>query len=433
MRPFAAVLALTLAAAGCDDPPPHDVTVPDEPEVPAATLPGGVRTAALTPAPIRVTLADLPAPFATTSASKGSRVVDVPADPVINVPAGFAVQVFASGLSGPRTLAVTPEGDVLVAESNASRITRLRDADGDGVAEARDVVATDANGISRPFGMGFVRGRLYVASTGSVDHWAWPGRTGALAGTGTRIATLPTGGHWTRGLAVDRDSAHLFVSVGSRSNVDVEPLPRAAILRMGLDGSGSAVYASGLRNAVDLAIDPATGALATVVNERDGLGDDLVPDYLATVREGAFYGWPYAYLAPANLDPRRVRGGQSENPADAARTVTPDVLLVSHSAPLGLAFGTRLAFPERYRSGAFVALHGSWNRSAGTGYKVVFAPIEGGRFTGAYEDFLTGFLTDPSGPTTWGRPVGVAVAKDGALLVSEDGNGRIYRISHRPR
>lgn len=431
MRPIAAVLALLLAAASCDDAPPTSTAPP--PEASTDTLRGGVRTAVLTPSTIRIALADLPAPFATTSASKGSDVVPVPASPVLNVPAGFAVQVFASGLDRPRTMIVTPEGDVLVAESSASRLTRLRDADGDGVAEAREAVGTGANGLDRPFGMAFVGGRLYVASTNAVAHWAWPGRTGTLSGAGTRIATLPTGGHWTRGLAVARDSTHLFVSVGSRSNVDVEPSPRAAILRMGLDGSGSAVYASGLRNAVDLAVHPTTGALATVVNERDGLGDDLVPDYLTTVREGAFYGWPFAYLAPTNLEPRRMQGGQSERPDLAAQTVTPDVLLAAHSAALGLAFGNRLSFPERYRQGAFVALHGSWNRSEGTGYKVVFAPMQGDRFTGAYEDFLTGFLTDPSGPTTWGRPVGVAVASDGSLLVSEDGNGRIYRISHRAR
>jgi glucose/arabinose dehydrogenase len=202
---------------------------------------------------------------------------------------------------------------------------------------------------------------------------------------------------------------------------------------MNLDGSGRATFASGLRNPVGLDVHPTTGEPYTVVNERDGLGDDLVPDYLTRLQQGAFFGWPYAWLTPDRLDPRRMNGITSERPDLAALTTTPDVLFQAHSAPLGLRFYTGTQFPQPWRNGAFVALHGSWNRNTGTGYKVVFVPFDAsGRPTGAYEDFLTGFLTDPTGPDTWGRPVGLLVLPNGSLLVSDDGNGRIYRVSYRP-
>lgn len=423
-------LAFALAAASCDAQP----AAPPGPVTPG-TLPGAVATTVLTTQPRRVDIAALPAPFTTTSATKGADVVPPPASPVLAVPAGFAVQVFADGLTGPRQMAVTPEGDVLVAESQAHRLVRLRDSDGDGVAEAREVVATrEANGLSRPFGIVVHRGALYVASTDKLVRFDWPGGAGTVSGTGTTLATFPGGGHWTRGLALTPDSSALFVAIGSRSNVDVEEAPRATIQRVPLAGGAMTTFASGLRNPVGLDVHPVTGVLYTAVNERDGLGDDLVPDYVTSVREGAFYGWPYAYLAPTNLDPRRSRGGVSEAPELAARTVSPDVPVQAHSAALGVAFGHRTRFPERYRTGLFVAMRGSWNRSEGTGYKIAYVPFGAdNRPTGAYEDFLTGFLLDPTGPTTFARPVAVVVARDGSLLLSEDGNGRIYRISHRAR
>ncbi len=427
-----AALVLPLAAASCDAQTPTAqprVTSPTP-----GTPPGSVRTSALTPRVTRITVADLPAPFATTSATKGADVVDVPADAVLNVPDGFAVQVFAE-MNGPRAMAVTPEGDVLVAESQGHRLVRLRDADGDGVAEAREVVATRAdNGLNRPFGLVVHRGALYVASTDKLVRFDWPGGSGAVTGMGTTLATFPGGGHWTRGLALTPDSSALFVAIGSRSNVDVEEAPRATIQRVPLAGGTMTTFADGLRNPVGMDVHPATGVLYTVVNERDGLGDDLVPDFLTSVQSGAFYGWPYTYLTPAKLDPRRMRDGASERPDLAVRTTTPEVLFQAHSAALGIAFGHRTRFPARYQSGAFVAMRGSWNRSEGTGYKIAFVPFTAaGRAEGGYEDFLTGFLTDPSGPTTFARPVGLVVARDGSLLLSEDGNGRIYRISHRGR
>jgi glucose/arabinose dehydrogenase len=253
------------------------------------------------------------------------------------------------------------------------------------------------------------------------------------AGEHVSNLTANTSGHWTRDLALSLDGRHLFVSVGSASNVSVESPPRATVQQMNLDGTGRKTWASGLRNPVGLAVHPVTGAVFTVVNERDGLGDDLVPDYMAELEAGDFYGWPYAYLAPDRLDPRRMNGGSSEAPALAAATKTPAVLFQAHSAPLGLAFYDGNTFPERYRNGAFVAFHGSWNRSQATGYKVVFAPFGAdGKPTGSYEDFLTGFLVSETSPRAWGRPVDVLVLPDGSLLVSEDANGMIYRIQYHP-
>ena len=243
---------------------------------------------------------------------------------------------------------------------------------------------------------------------------------------------MPGGGynqHWTRNVVVSPDSQYLFVSIGSASNADPEPLPRASVQRMRLDGSEQTTFASGLRNPVGLDFHPQTGALYATVNERDRLGDGLVPDFFTRLQQDEFYGWPYAYLAPDNLDPRLTDGGRSQRPDLVAQTVTPDVLFEAHSAALGLQFYDGEQFPARYRGGAFVAHRGSWNRSQGVGYKLVFIPFADGRPTGGYEDFLTGFLTDPSGPTTWGRPVGVLVLPDGSLLFTEEMNGRIYRVS----
>jgi glucose/arabinose dehydrogenase len=228
------------------------------------------------------------------------------------------------------------------------------------------------------------------------------------------------------------DSKKLYVSVGSQSNADIEPLPRASVQIMNLDGKNQQTFASGLRNPVGLDFHPKSGQLYTTVNERDGLGDDLVPDYLTRIRQGQFYGWPYTYLKPNLLDPRHVQNGISVRPDLAAKTLMPDVLFQAHSAALGLQFYDGKTFPKKYHNGAFVAFRGSWNRNAGTGYKIVFVPFNAKfRPEGYYEDFLTGFLTDPSGPKTWGRPVGLLVLPDGSLLFTEEANNRIYRIQYR--
>ena len=432
---FTLLVALVLTGCAADAPPVADPAVrPTATEPSARPLsddpPDTIRTESIAAKTYRVTLDALPEPYATESARKGPNVVDVPADPVLFVPEGFRVNVFADGLDRPRWLALTPEGDVLVTETRENRIRWLSDTDGDGAADERTTFADAGNGLDIPFGMAFADGAFYLGNSDEVRRYAYT--DGALDGRGERIAELPGGGynqHWTRNVIASPDGEHLFVSIGSASNADPEPLPRASVQRMRLDGSEQTTFAHGLRNPVGLAFHPQTGALYTTVNERDRLGDGLVPDYFTRIQEGEYYGWPYAYLAPDNLDPRLTEDGRSERPDLAAQTLTPDVLFESHSAALGLQFYDGDQFPERYRGGAFVAHRGSWNRSQGVGYKLVFIPFADGQPTGDYEDFLTGFLIDPRGPTTWGRPVGVLVLPDGSLLFTEEMNGRIYRVS----
>ncbi len=395
-----------------------------------------IRTESLSPSPIRVTVDGLPRPFASDSVAKSPQVIPIPPNPVLNVPDGFVVNVFAEGLDRPRWLALTPTGEVLVTETRQNRIRLLRDRNGDGAADDNQVFAGPEQGLNIPFGMSFTEGYFFVGNTDAVLRFSYqPGQT-ALNSRGEAIASLPGGGynqHWTRNVVAAPDGQSLYVTIGSRSNVDEEALPRASVQRMNLDGSDQQTVASGLRNPVGLAFHPRTGEPYVTVNERDGIGDDLVPDYLTQVLPGEFYGWPYAYLRSDRLDPRHVGpDGRSRNAAQASRTRSPDVLFQAHSAALGLQFYDGQTFPERYRNGAFVAFRGSWNRSQGTGYKLVFVPFgPGDRPVGHYEDFLTGFLTDPQGPTTWGRPVGLLVLPDGSLLFTEEMNGRIYRIQYQ--
>jgi glucose/arabinose dehydrogenase len=376
---------------------------------------------------------DLPLPYSTESASKQPKVTKIPVNPRLKVPQGFKVNVFAANLNRPRWMSLTPEGDVLVAESYDSRLRLLKDRDRDGVAESNLVFATEANGINQPLGMAFTDDSFYVANTGNVLQFDYQSEQEKLTGTGKEITQLTPGGynqHWTRNLLISPDEQKLYVSVGSQSNVEPEELPRASIQVMNLDGSQRETYASGLRNPVGMDFHPVTKELYTTVNERDLIGDDLVPDYFTRVQPGGFYGWPYAYLTPNLLDPRRLQGNVSERPDLVAKTITPDVLFQAHSAALGLQFYDGQQFPERYHNGAFVAFRGSWNRNSGTGYKVVFVPFgANNRPLGYYKDFLTGFLTDPTIPATWARPVGLLVLPDGSLLLAEDGNSTIYRIS----
>jgi glucose/arabinose dehydrogenase len=396
---------------------------------------GALATERLVPAPIRIRIEDLPAPSPEESVDHPPRVVPMPEDAALSVPDGFTVQIFAEHLASPRWLAITPEGDALVTETRRNRILRLVDADHDGVAERRETFASGGNGVDIPFGMAFAtigeKRYFYLGNSDEVRRYEYRRR---LRGEGERIAALPGGGyhqHWTRNVLVDRGGDRLFVSVGSQSNDDPEPPPRASILTMGLDGSNPRTFASGLRNPVGLALEPRTGALFATVNERDGLGDDLVPDYLARIVDGAFYGWPYAYLDPSHLDPRHAPNGRSPRPELVARTRTPEVLFQAHSAALGLAFYREGPFPARYHGGAFVAFRGSWNRDRGTGYALVFVPFDAhGAPLGTYEAFVTGFLLDPSVPTTWGRPVGIAILPDGSLLFTEEANGRVFRVAY---
>ena len=393
-----------------------------------------IPTRSLTSEPIKIFLGDLPAPYASDSASQPPNVVAPPADARLNVPAGFTVNLFAEGLNNPRWLALTPDGDVLVTETRQNRIQRLVDADDNGVAETKETFATARNGLNIPFGMAFAEGSFFLGNTDEVVRFPWTAGQTALAGRGDRIATLPGGGynqHWTRNVVVSPEGDRLYVSIGSQSNASEEPSPRASVQTMDLDGGNARTFASGLRNPVGLDFNPVTGDLYATVNERDGLGDDLVPDYFTRLQSGDFFGWPYAYLSPKNLDPRQVVNGVSKAPDLVEKMRSPDVLFQAHSAALGLQFYDGNTFPARYQNGAFVAFRGSWNRSAGTGYKVVFIPFENGRPTGSYEDFLTGFLSDPSVPTTWGRPVGLLALPDGSLLLTDEANNRIYRIQYK--
>lgn len=393
-----------------------------------------IATQPLEPKPIRISISDLPQPYATKSARKPPNVIPIPPNPTLQVPQGFVVNVFADHLQRPRWLSLTPEGDVLVAESYNNQLRLLADRDGDGVAEINQIFATEDNGINQPLGMVFTNDAFYVANTGNVMRFTYQAGQQQLQGKGTEITKLTPGGynqHWTRNLALSSDGNKLYVSVGSKTNVKPEKSPRASIQVMNLDGSARTTYAHGLRNPVGMDFHPVTAKLYTTVNERDGLGDNLVPDYLTKVQEGGFYGWPYAYLTPKYLDPRRLQGQVSENLQLAEQTITPDVLFQAHSAALGLQFYDGQQFPAYYHNGAFVAFRGSWNRDQGTGYKIVFVPFgEDNNPLGYYEDFLTGFLVNPSGPDSWARPVGLLVLPDGSLLLAEDGNSRIYRISY---
>jgi glucose/arabinose dehydrogenase len=404
----------------------------------------------------RISVADLPAPYATASSLNRPLIVRQPSAAKLAVPEGFAVRAFAIGLKGPRRVCIAPNGDIFVSETAAGRVRVLRAAAG---ADKPSKTSLFASGLDRPFGMAFYPlGRhprwLYVATNNQVLRFAY--HTGDLHQRGAAeiiVAELAgsNNGHSTRDIAFAADGSRMFVSVGSGSNVAedqprkspeeildweaahglgaawAEEANRADVLVFDVDGRAPArVFATGIRNCVGLAVQPHTGDLWCTTNERDGLGDDLVPDYTTRVHEGAFYGWPWYYLG-SHEDPRHA----GERPDLADKVTQPDVLFQAHSASLTLAFynatSGAAAFPREYVGDAFVAMHGSWNRSHRTGYKVVRVRLKDGAPTGEYEDFLTGFVVDDD--HVWGRPVGVAVARDGALLVSDDASNTLWRVT----
>ena len=407
---------------------------------------------------VRRKITDLPPPYATRSASNPPRVVPKPVSAAPRVPPGFQVELFAANLRDPRTVRVAPNGDIFVAESEPGRIRVLRAADGAAKPSSNDVFAS---GLDQPFGIAFYPSGsdpqwIYAANTGSVVRY--PYRSGDLKARGkaeviVRDLSHAGGrsadrGHITRDIVFSRDGRQMFVSVGSASN-DGEGMgkrgaaaiarweaehglgsawgnetDRAAVLVFDPAGGNRRVFASGLRNCVGLAVHPLTGDLWCSTNERDDLGDDLVPDFITRVRDGAFYGWPWYYLG-ANEDPRH----RGERPDLKDKITVPDVLIQAHSASMGMIIYDGDQFPEEYGGDAFAAQHGSWNRGKRTGYKVIRARLKDGVPTGEYEDFMTGFVVNDS--SVWARPVGVAVAHDGALLVSEDGNGTMWRVSYR--
>jgi glucose/arabinose dehydrogenase len=394
----------------------------------------------------------LPPPNATKSATNFSNVIGWTGSEMPVAPKGFTVTKYADGFDNCRWMYVTSNGDVLVAESNsnhplieklggtiigasksnnlsksADRITLLRDHNKDGMPEVHDVFMEN---LAQPFGMAVINDWFYVANTDGI--WRYPYQPGQthIIGDGQKIADLPAGKHnrhWTRNIIPGKDNKKLYVAIGSGSNIaefgiENEVL-RANILEMNLDGTNERVYAAGLRNPVGMGWAPGTNNLWTVVNERDELGDDLVPDYFTRVKDGGFYGWPYSYFGD-HEDPRV----KEPRPEVANETIVPDVQLGAHTASLGLVFYTNDAFPKKYRNGAFIAQHGSWNRSTLSGYKVVFVPFNGGE-PGQPEDFLTGFIADLDKEKVHGRPVGLAIMPDGSLLVADDVNGIIWRVT----
>ncbi len=396
----------------------------------------------------------LPAPFATSSARNFSKVIGWPAGKTPMAPQGFVVSRFADSLDNPRWIYVGSNGDVFIAESNtilkgikklgaklsrkiktqnlgesAGRITMFRDRDKDGVFESRYVFA---EGLNQPLGMLILNNHFYVANTNAVLLFDYKTGDTILTGTGKQIISLPAGGynnHWTRNIISNKTGNKIYVSVGSGSNVGENGMDneirRANILEFNADGSGEKIYGSGLRNPVGMAWAPGTSNLWTAVNERDGLGDDLVPDYMTAVQEGGFYGWPYAYFGK-NYDPRMK---DDPRPDLVNKTIVPDVSLGSHTASLGLAFYDKQSFPAKYHNGAFVGQHGSWNRSALSGYKVVFIPFTNGKPSEKPEDFLTGFIADAAKSEVYGRPVCVALLADGSMLVTDDASNVIWKVS----
>jgi glucose/arabinose dehydrogenase len=364
----------------------------------------------------------LPAPFATKSAGNPPEETMPPKGFLPTVPAGFQISLFASDFKEPRWLAAAPNGDIFLADTHGGAIYILRDPQQTGGAHER---VTFLTGLDEPFGIVVHDDYIYVGDTNAVLRYKFDPKTSKRLGEAEKLMDLPRGGHSTRALVFSADGKHLFVSVGSKSNVDIEKdSRRAAITICDPDGRNARLYATGLRNPVGLALEPTTGQLWTSVNERDGLGDDLPPDYFTSVKDGGFYGWPYSYIGD-NVDPRV----NPQKPELVAKAIIPDVLLGSHRAPLQFAFYTGKQFPASYQGGAFIAEHGSWNRSTRAGYQVVFVPFKDGQPSGDPQPFLTGLVPDPTKGNVNGRPVGVAVAPDGSLLVSDDGARVVYRIS----
>ncbi len=368
-------------------------------------------------------------PYTTPSAVNGPRVRRRPKNMKPRAPKGFRVKLFAEGLISPRNMAVAKNGDVLVIETSRGRITVLRDTDRNGVADQKEQFAS---GLRQPYGIAVREPFLYVADLRAVWRYRYVAGPGAKGSRPRQItedgAIGNSSGHWTRNIALDPNGGHLYVAVGSRGNVGEEEPPRATVQRFNLAGKDQQTFASGLRNPIGLAFHPTTGDLFTVVNERDGLGDDLVPDYLAKIEEGDFFGWPYSYIG-ANPDP--TFGDRRPDLVSTAKV--PEVLFQSHSAPIGLTFYTGKQFPKSYLGDAFVALHGSWNSSVARGYTVVQVPFQDGKPIGSYDVFLSGFVARDNGrPEVYGRPTGVAVAADGALLVCDEADGVIWRISYEP-
>jgi glucose/arabinose dehydrogenase len=369
----------------------------------------------------------LPPPGATRASTNPPDIVSRPANAKLTLPPGFEINTWAEGgLENPRWLALAPNGDVFLAESYAGRILVFRDTGKSGKADERFVFAS---GLLLPFAMAFHGEYLYVGLTNSVVRFhCTPGQTKAQ-GAAEKVAGLPGRGyreHWSRNVLFTPDGNKMIVTVGSQSNDSPgEDARRAAISEFNPDGSGHRLLATGTRNPIGAKFYPGTNELWAVVQERDELGDDLVPDYLTRIQDGGFYGWPYAYIGP-HADPHNP-----DRPDLVKRTLTPDVLFQSHSAPMDVVFYEGKMFPKEYNGDAFVSFHGSWNRSKRTGYKIVRVHFQGGKPAGGYDDFITGWMLSPESRQVWGRPVGMLVLKDGSLLIADDGGNKIWRVTYR--
>jgi glucose/arabinose dehydrogenase/mono/diheme cytochrome c family protein len=381
----------------------------------------------------KITVQDLPAPFATNSAGNGPRIVPRPENMWPQAPKGFKVDLYVAGLENPRLIRTAPNGDFFVAESEPGRIKIFRGITPDGKPEIVSIFASD---LDHPFGIAFYPlgpnpKWVYVGNTNSVVRFPYENGDLKARGPSQPLADLPSNGkgHWTRDIQFSPDGNTMFVAVGSGSNVDdpdTHPAEknRANILAFNPDGTGMRIYAYGIRNPVGLAINPQTGQLWCSVNERDALGDNLVPDYITHVQPDGFYGWPWWYMG-GHQDPRL----EGKHPELKDKVITPDVLLQPHNASLEMTFYDGKQFPQEYDGDIFASEHGSWNRAVRTGYEVIRVPLhQTGQATGEYQEFLTGFVL-PSGDV-WGRPVGVTVAHDGSLLVTDDGSNSIWRVSY---
>ncbi|MFB3389266.1 PQQ-dependent sugar dehydrogenase [Flavobacterium sp. LAR06] len=374
----------------------------------------------------------LPPPFATESKSNNSKVIGWPEGKTPTAPEGFTVTKFADGFENPRWTYIAPNNDIFVVESGTrtskNQITVLRDKDKDGKFETREVFIKDLN---KPFGMLVLKDFFYIANTDGLYKYPYENNPLKLETKGVKILELPAGGynnHWTRNIISNPEGSKIYVSVGSGSNVAEHGIDkevrRADILEINPDGTGEKIYASGLRNPVGMDWNPVNKELWTAVNERDELGDDLVPDYITSVKRGGFYGWPYSYFG--NIPDPRMKGERKDL---VEKAIIPDVPVGAHTASLGLAFYTKDKFPAKYKNGAFVGQHGSWNRSKISGYKVLFVPFKDGKPSGKPEDFLTGFISDNDKAEVYGRPVAVTVMNDGSLLVNDDSGNTIWKVS----
>ncbi|HEY4134033.1 MAG TPA: sorbosone dehydrogenase family protein [Alphaproteobacteria bacterium] len=407
IRPL--VLSAILAMAGC-----------------LAASPGW----AADPAPgtrIEIRPADLPAPNATPGKNNRSTTTVRKEGQLPRVPPGFTVNVFADKLDNARWLEVAPNGDVFLAEPRANQVRLLRDADGDGKAEESTVFA---EGFDYPHGLAVHGDALYVGDRAGVWRVAYAAGMQKATTKPQRItpdgAFGSSGGHATRNVVFSPDGSKFYVSIGSAGNIAEEPAPRATIQEFAADGSHQRTFATGLRNPVGISFYPGSNNLFTVVNERDMLGDGLVPDYLTRVQDGGFYGWPYSYIG-SHPQP----GFADKKPDLVKKAIVPDMLFESHSAPLGLAFYAGDKFPAKYRGGAFIGLHGSWNAGNPRGYTVAFVPFENGKPASHYEVFMSGFWVDgASTAQVMGRPVGVVTAKDGSLLIADDVANVVWRVSY---